>query len=103
MSFNNDDDTRERESSTAVLSNKIEQILETVREIKNKLTRNEDKLSDLQREVDAIKYENKSQEDRMNKQERKQEDQRKWLWGIMGTVVTSIVIFLINYFTHLGI
>lgn len=94
---------KEREESHAVLANKIEQILETVHEIKNKLTRNEDKLSDLQREVDAIKYENKSQEDRMNKQEKKQEDQRKWLWGIMGTVTTAIIIYLINYFTHLGI
>lgn len=98
-----DKQEKEREESHAVLANKIEQILETVHEIKNKLTRNEDKLSDLQREVDAIKYENKSQEDRMNKQEKKQEDQRKWLWGIMGTVATSILIYLINYFTHLGI
>jgi chromosome segregation ATPase len=98
-----DNQEREREESHAVLANKIEQILETVHEIKNKLTRNEDKLSDLQREVDAIKYENKSQEDRMNKQEKKQEDQRKWLWGIMGTVTTAIIIYLINYFTHLGI
>ena len=94
---------KEREESHAVLANKIEQILEMVHEIKDKFSRNEDKLSDLQREVDAIKYENKAQSERMEKQEKKQEDQRKWLWGIMGTVTTAILIWLINYFTHMGI
>ena len=98
-----DGQEKEREESHAVLASKIEQILETVHEIKEKFTKSEDKLLDLQREVDAIKYENKSQEERMRKQERKQDDQRKWLWGIMGTVTTAIIIWLINYFTHIGL
>lgn len=93
----------EREESTDVLATKIEQILETVRDIKNRITKHEDDVHTIQREIDALKYENKAQTERMDKQERKQEESRRYIWGIIGTIITAAVLAIIKMITTLPI
>lgn len=91
----------EREESTDVLATKIEQILETVKDIKNRISRHEDEVHTIQREIDAIKYENKAQSERMDKQERKQEETKKYVWGIIGTIITAAIIAVVKMVTSL--
>ena len=94
-------DMEEREESTDVLATKIEQILETVRDIKNRITKHEDDVHTIQREIDALKYENKAQTERMDKQERKQDETKKYIWGIIGTIITAGIIAVIKMMTSL--
>lgn len=94
-----DNDSWEREETPAVIATKIEQILETVHEIKDKLSFNENKISDMQREMDMYKMNTEHLKDRMDKAERKQEETKKYIWGIIGTIITTAIIGILNLVT----
>lgn len=91
---------QEREDSNEVIIAKLEekfsQLLNVVNDIKNSLTHQTEKISEVDRELMTLKIESKQRQDDIDKLKNKQEDNRKWLMGIIATLIGGIALAVVK-------
>lgn len=91
---------QEREDSNEVIIAKLEekfsQLLNIVNDIKNSLTHQTEKISEVDRELMTLKIESKQRQDDIDKLKNKQEDNRKWLMGIIATLIGGVALAVVK-------
>lgn len=91
---------QEREDSNEVIIAKLEekfsQLLNVVNDIKNSLTHQTEKISEVDRELMTLKIESKQRQDDIDKLKNKQEDNRKWLMGIIATLIGGVALAVVK-------
>ena len=90
----------ERENSKDVIIAKLEekfsQLLEIVTDIKNNLKNQTAKISELDMEILTLKVESEQRKKDIDKLNSKHEDNKKWLMGIVATLVGGIALAVIK-------
>lgn len=91
---------QEREDSNEVIIAKLEekfsQLLNVVNDIKNSLTHQTEKISEVDRELMTLKIESKQRQDDIDKLKNKQEDNKKWLMGIIATLIGGVALAVVK-------
>lgn len=97
---------QEREDSKDVIIAKLEekfsQLLNVVNDIKNSLTHQTEKISEVDRELVTLQIESKQRQQDIDKLKEKQEANKRWILGIIGTIVGGLLLAILKVLVGLG-
>lgn len=97
---------QEREDSKDVIIAKLEekfsQLLNVVNDIKNSLTHQTEKISEVDRELVTLQIESKQRQQDIDKLKEKQEANKRWILGIVGTIVGGLLLAVLKVLIGLG-
>lgn len=97
---------QEREDSKDVIIAKLEekfsQLLNVVNDIKNSLTHQTEKISEVDRELVTLQIESKQRQQDIDKLKEKQDANKRWILGIIGTIVGGLLLAILKVLVGLG-
>ena len=86
----------ENERSTSILEQKIDQILSVVTEVKVKVEKHNEEITDIKVKLALQEQTDNNLKDNIEKINKKSDDNKKWLLGLLGTFITGIAMIIIN-------
>lgn len=96
---------RERETSqeavVSVLEQKLDNLIQAVKEIKEQMNENYEDITDIKLELNNFKNKTEQQQKEIDSLLKNNESNRTWIRGIAATIIGGVALAAILYFTGL--